>query len=83
MVRPGITGLAQVNGRNLLAWDERLEMDVKYVEKWSFALDIKIIFMTVVNVIKQQDVLAVSSETVPDFDDYRKTQEEKSTNESG
>ena len=73
-VRPGITGLAQVNGRNLLGWDERLEMDVQYVETQSFWLDIKIIFLTVVNVIKQQDVLAVSSETVPDFDDFRKEQ---------
>ena len=73
-VRPGITGLAQVNGRNLLGWDERLEMDVQYVETRSFWLDIKIIFLTVVNVIKQQDVLAVSSETVPDFDDFRKEQ---------
>ena len=73
-VRPGITGLAQVNGRNLLGWDERLEMDVKYVETRSFWLDMKIIFLTVVNVIRQQDVLAVSSETLPDFDDYRKEQ---------
>ena len=57
-VRPGITGLAQVNGRNLLGWDERLEMDVQYVETRSFFLDMKIIFLTAVNVIKQQDVLA-------------------------
>ncbi len=45
-VRPGITGLAQVSGRNALAWDERLEMDVKYVENLTFATDIKILFLT-------------------------------------
>ena len=81
-VRPGITGLAQVNGRNLLGWDERLEMDVQYVETRSFWLDIKIIFLTVVNVIKQQDVLAVSSETVPDFDDFRKEQSKIRSNKA-
>ena len=76
-VKPGITGLAQINGRNLLTWDERLEMDVKYVENSSTWLDTKILFLTVVNVIRQKDVLAVSSETVPDFDDYRKDQLKK------
>lgn len=81
-VRPGITGLAQVNGRNLLGWDERLEMDVQYVEKRSFWMDMKIIAMTVINVIRQQDVLAVSSETVPDFDDFRKEQN-RSGHENG
>lgn len=55
-VRPGITGLSQVNGRNYLPWDERLEMDVKYVEKISFYLDIKIIFQTFFQVLKAKDV---------------------------
>jgi lipopolysaccharide/colanic/teichoic acid biosynthesis glycosyltransferase len=72
--KPGITGLAQVSGRNLLKWDERLEMDVQYIEKFNLWLDFKIIFRTLVNVIKQKDVLEVSSEYVPDFDDYRKNQ---------
>jgi lipopolysaccharide/colanic/teichoic acid biosynthesis glycosyltransferase len=71
-VRPGITGWAQVNGRNLLTWDKRLEMDVEYVETISFGLDIKIFFRTINDVLRQSDVLEVSSETVPDFDDYRK-----------
>ena len=71
-VRPGITGWAQVNGRNLLTWDKRLEMDVEYVETMSFGLDIKIFFRTINDVLRQSDVLEVSSETVPDFDDYRK-----------
>ena len=71
-VRPGITGWAQVNGRNLLNWDKRLEMDVEYVESMSLGMDLKILFRTVGDVLRQSDVLEVSSETVPDFDDYRK-----------
>lgn len=80
-VRPGITGLAQVSGRNLLTWDKRLEMDVVYVETVSPWLDLKIIFLTFVQVIRQRDVLAVSSETVPDFDDFRKDQKNLGTHE--
>jgi lipopolysaccharide/colanic/teichoic acid biosynthesis glycosyltransferase len=71
-VRPGITGWAQVNGRNLLEWDKRLEMDVEYVETISLLLDLRILLRTVSDVLRQNDVLTVSSETVPDFDDYRK-----------
>lgn len=55
-VRPGITGLAQINGRSNLDWDYRLEMDVKYVENISFVLDLKIIIKTIINVIKQKDI---------------------------
>ena len=80
-VRPGITGWAQVNGRNLLEWDNRLEMDVEYVEKLSFGLDIRILFKTIGEVLGQHDVLEVSSETVPDFDDYRK-QKQSPTHEN-
>ena len=71
-VKPGVTGWAQVNGRNLLTWDKRLEMDVEYVESMSLRLDIKILFRTINDVLRQNDVLEVSSETVPDFDHYRK-----------
>jgi lipopolysaccharide/colanic/teichoic acid biosynthesis glycosyltransferase len=71
-VRPGITGWAQVNGRNLLNWDKRLELDAEYVETMSIGLDIRIVFKTINEVLSQKDVLEVSSETVPDFDDYRK-----------
>lgn len=55
-IRPGITGLAQINGRSNLDWDYRLEMDVKYVENISFLLDCKIIIKTIINVIKQKDI---------------------------
>jgi lipopolysaccharide/colanic/teichoic acid biosynthesis glycosyltransferase len=71
-VRPGITGWAQVNGRNLLNWDKRLELDAEYVETMSLGLDIRILLRTINDVLRQSDVLEVSSETVPDFDDYRK-----------
>ena len=55
-VRPGITGWAQVNGRNNLGWDERLELDVQYVERISFIQDLKILKATIVNVLKGKDV---------------------------
>lgn len=58
-VRPGITGLAQVNGRNKMDWDSRLELDVQYVENISFANDIKIVFKTILNVIQKKDIEVV------------------------
>lgn len=79
-VRPGITGWAQVNGRNLLDWDKRLEKDLEYVEGISIGMDIRILFRTIGDVLLQSDVLEVSSETIPDFDDYRK-QNQSQTNE--
>ena len=55
-VRPGITGWAQINGRNALSWDEKFELDVWYVENRSLWLDIKIIFLTVWKVVKRDDI---------------------------
>lgn len=55
-VRPGITGWAQVNGRNTIAWEEKFEMDVCYVENQSFWLDLKIIGMTVQRVLKSEGI---------------------------
>ncbi|WP_304412606.1 MULTISPECIES: sugar transferase [unclassified Alcanivorax] len=55
-VRPGITGWAQVNGRNALSWDEKFELDVWYVENRTLLLDIKIIFLTILRVIKRDDI---------------------------
>lgn len=54
--RPGLTGLAQVSGRNLLNWDEKLQLDVEYIESISFIVDIHIIIKTVINVIKKDGV---------------------------
>ena len=55
-VRPGVTGLAQVNGRNHLSWDDKLEFDAKYVESISFVNDCKILYRTVVNVFASKDI---------------------------
>lgn len=55
-VRPGISGWAQVHGRNTVAWDERLEYDAYYAEHISFALDAKIFFITIKNVLMRKDV---------------------------
>ncbi len=54
-VRPGITGLAQVHGRNRASWEERLEWDATYVERQSLALDLKILFQTFAQVLRRQD----------------------------
>lgn len=60
-VRPGITGLAQVKGRNSLSWGERLAFDVQYVENWSLLLDLKILLWTVFKVIARQDVDVITA----------------------
>ncbi|NER11539.1 Sugar transferase involved in LPS biosynthesis (colanic, teichoic acid) [Muriicola jejuensis] len=71
-VRPGITGLAQVSGRNLLEWDSRLALDVKYVKELSFYNDIMILIRTVLKVFDSKDVVLDQSETMPDLDVFRK-----------
>lgn len=58
-VRPGITGLAQVNGRNFLDWNSRLELDAQYVENISFINDIKIALLTIKNVIARKDIAVI------------------------
>ena len=62
-VRPGLTGLAQVSGRNFLSWDERLAKDVEYVEHLSFLMDVKVFFQTIAVVFRSEDV-SVDSEAV-------------------
>ncbi len=66
-VRPGITGLAQVSGRNALSWDERFEMDVWYVEHRTFWLDLKILWQTVARVVKREGISAQGEATMPEF----------------
>ncbi len=73
-VRPGITGWAQVNGRNNVGWDERLEMDVWYVENLTFMLDIKIIIKTIVNVLNRKDVTVVVKGQLLDVERSNKNQ---------
>jgi undecaprenyl phosphate N,N'-diacetylbacillosamine 1-phosphate transferase len=66
-VRPGITGWAQVNGRNALSWEDKFKLDVEYVEKISFALDIKILWMTLVNVVQRKGISADGHATIEEF----------------
>ena len=70
-VRPGLTGLAQISGRNVLAWDSRLALDVEYVEHITFLGDLKIILKTVVKVIKREDVVDAVSFEMQDLDKER------------
>ena len=71
-VRPGLTGLAQVNGRNAASWDKRFEYDLYYVENVSFALDLKILFMTVVKVFKHEDIIEAGKQEL--FWEHREKQ---------
>ena len=71
-VRPGLTGLAQVNGRNALGWEERFAFDLEYVHRLTLGMDLKIIGMTVGKVLKRSGTLSGAEQTVADFDVYRK-----------
>lgn len=66
-VRPGITGWAQVNGRNNISWEERFKLDVWYVDNQSFLLDIKILFLTVLKVFKREGINPDDKEFVEKF----------------
>lgn len=66
-VRPGITGLAQVRGRNAISWEDRLALDVWYVDNRSFALDLKILAETVGAVVRRDNVNAPGHATMPEF----------------
>ena len=66
-VKPGITGWAQVNGRNAISWEEKFAYDVEYVENISLALDARILLMTIAKVLKRQDVNAGNNMTMEAF----------------
>ncbi len=66
-VRPGVTGLAQVHGRNAISWKEKFDWDVKYVDNITFLGDWKIIFKTVITVIKREGISASNDVTMPEF----------------
>jgi undecaprenyl phosphate N,N'-diacetylbacillosamine 1-phosphate transferase len=66
-VRPGITGWAQVNGRNAISWDKKFEYDVWYVDHLSFVLDVKILFKTVLKVVKSEGINAADVATIEPF----------------
>ena len=67
LLKPGITGLAQVKGRNLLGWEERLKLDVVYIEKISFLLDIYILFQTFLIIIRKKGISSATSVTMEEF----------------
>ena len=66
-VRPGITGWAQINGRNNTTWEERFKNDIYYVESISFKLDLKIIIKTILKVLKRSDINQSDTETMKNF----------------
>ena len=66
-VRPGITGWAQVNGRNLISWEKKFEYDVHYVEHLSFALDAKIFLLTILKILKGEGISAENNATMEKF----------------
>ena len=66
-VPPGITGWAQINGRNAISWEEKFEMDVWYVENRSLWLDLKILFLTFYKVFRREGISAPGSATAPEF----------------
>ena len=67
MVRPGLTGLAQVSGRNAISWEEKFEKDVEYIEKCSFWFDLKIIFLTVKKVFVREGISQEGEATMGEF----------------
>lgn len=66
-VLPGITGWAQVNGRNALTWEEKFQLDVWYVEHWSLGLDVRILLMTIKKVLRREGISAEGQATMHEF----------------
>ena len=66
-VKPGITGWAQINGRNAITWEQKFELDVWYVDHQSFWLDIKILWLTLIKVLRREDINASGEATMPLF----------------
>lgn len=71
-VRPGITGWAQVNGRNAISWDQKFKLDVEYVDSYNFFLDIKILFLTVKKVFVKEGISEDSGVTMSKFEGDQK-----------
>jgi len=71
-VKPGITGWAQVNGRNAITWEKKFELDVWYVDNWSLWLDLKILWLTLVKVFKREGISSRGHATMPEFKGYER-----------
>lgn len=67
LVKPGITGWAQVNGRNAITWEEKFSLDTWYVDHWSLGLDMKILWMTVARVVRRHGISSDTHATMPEF----------------
>lgn len=78
-VRPGLTGLAQVNGRSVLGWEQRFAYDLQYVEHVSFKMDVKVLGMTVEKVLKRSGTFSGAAQEIEDFDIYRMGKPERVT----
>ena len=78
-IRPGLTGYAQIHGRNFVMWDERCALDVQYAKKITFIGDVKIILQTVIKVLKRSDV---AEKRIPPLDQVRREEMEKQTKEN-
>ena len=66
-MRPGITGWAQVNGRNAITWDEKFALDLWYIDHWTFWLDVKILVKTIVKVLRREGIASGGVATMPKF----------------
>jgi lipopolysaccharide/colanic/teichoic acid biosynthesis glycosyltransferase len=66
-VRPGLTGWAQVNGRNAISWEEKFELDVWYVDNWSLWLDVRIIARTILKVLRREGISQEGKATMEEF----------------
>ena len=71
-VRPGLTGLAQINGRNCLSWEKRFKYDLKYVNNITILQDLKIVLKTIIKVFKRQNIVVRGEGKTIDFDKYRR-----------
>jgi sugar transferase EpsL len=65
--KPGVTGWAQVHGRNALSWEKKFELDVWYVDHWSFWLDLKILWLTLLKVLRSEGISQQGHATMPEF----------------
>jgi len=66
-VKPGITGWAQVNGRNAISWEDKFKLDVWYIDNWSLLLDVKIVFMTIGKILKREGISQSGQATMKEF----------------
>lgn len=69
-VLPGLTGWAQINGRNALSWEEKLALDIEYIDRITFNMDLRIILKTVIKALRREDISANGMDTAEDFGDY-------------